>query len=80
MTTYYHLADMQNGGDLMEIGRNSESLEEIAEAILSYISIDYPSENDGSQEWEDWQSIQKMGAEELAEWWEFSINTTTNKI
>jgi len=77
--TYYHLFDLQNS-QLMATGSNSESLEELKEALLSYVSIDYPSEDDGSEEWQDWQTIQRMSVQELCEMWEFSIEQTPHKI
>jgi len=70
----------------MESGRNSENLEELKEGLLSYISIDYPSEKPNSndedelQEWKDWQTIQNLPVQELCEMWEFSIEETPHKI
>lgn len=84
---YYHLADLQNGGQIMGTGKNAESLEELHEALLSYISVDYPSEKPEAekdtqewQEWADWQTIQKLSANELAEIWGFKIKWTERKI
>ena len=87
MKHYYHLLDLQNGSQIMETGKNAESLEELQEALLGYVSVDYPStkpeaEEDTQewQEWIDWQTIQELSAGELAEMWEFVIQWTTKPL
>ena len=70
---YYHLFDLQNS-EVMESGKNSNNREELKDGLLSYISVDF-SEND-----RDWKIIKKMSVEEIAEMWEFAIQTTENKI
>ena len=71
--TYYALADMENGG-LMHSGRNDTTLEDLAESLLSYYSGDHPASND-PQDLADWEAMQKMSAEELAELGQFEIVT-----
>lgn len=70
----------QNAGQIMCSGSDSKSLEELKEGLLEYVSVDYPSEDDGSEDWQDWQRIQKLSVEELCEIWGFSIKKTHKKL
>lgn len=82
---YYSLFCLQNG-DYMSTGKNSTSLDDLKSDLLEYVSVDFPSEKptdndpDHLQEWEDWQAIQRMPVNEIAEMWEFSIQNTPHTI
>lgn len=69
-TTYYALGDLQNG-TLMHSGRNNTTLEQLAESLLSYYSVDY--DNGDPEDQSDWAQMQKMTAQELADFGEFEI-------
>ena len=62
----YALFDLQTG-NYMATGYGANSLDELKDAILSYVSVDYDEQDD------DWKSIQKLSVDELCEMWEFSI-------
>lgn len=68
---YFHLFCCQNG-DVMETGKNTETLEELKDELLSYISVDV--------EEEDEETLKNMSVEEIATMWEFDVIITTTKI
>lgn len=69
--TYYALYDMQTG-DYMHSGRNATTLDELKEALLSYIEPDIEEvERD---------DINAMGVQGIAEAWDLDIHTSETKF
>lgn len=68
---YYHLRDLQNGGHLMASGRNSKTLKDLKEGLLSYLSGDHTDK--------EIKKLNKMTVHDIAEMYEFHIETTNYK-
>ena len=71
---YYHLFCTQNG-ELMHTGKNSESLDELKDSFLSYISVDFNEEEDLGEDY-----YRRIPMEELAEMREFDIRISIRKL
>jgi hypothetical protein len=72
LKSFIPLYDLQVGGYLHS-GRNSLSKEELKEAFISYISVDFNDEDDETH-------YRKLSIEELTEMWEFEIHKTDEPI